>query len=80
MTRKLSTSEASALLAQTAIFGQLDPAALAGLASESTVRSYPRGQTVFHQGHVVSGHLLGDIGQDFSDLLDVRSQLATIGY
>jgi len=50
MTRKLSTSEASALLAQTAIFGQLDPAALAGLASESTVRSYPRGQTVFHQG------------------------------
>ena len=50
MTRKLSTSEASALLAGTVIFGQLDPATLAGLADESTIRPYRKGQRIFHQG------------------------------
>ena len=50
MTRKLSTSEAAALLAQTALFGQLDGVTLARLAEESTIRSYRKGQCVFQQG------------------------------
>ena len=50
MTRKLSASEATGLLAETALFGQLESATLARLADESTIRSYPKGQYIFQQG------------------------------
>ncbi|MEA2589561.1 MAG: hypothetical protein QOH66_2488 [Actinomycetota bacterium] len=50
VTRKLSASEVTGLLAETELFGHLDAGTLARLAAESTIRSYPKGQCIFQQG------------------------------
>ncbi|MDQ3646190.1 MAG: Crp/Fnr family transcriptional regulator [Actinomycetota bacterium] len=46
----MRSEDAAALLAQTQIFGELSPLALASVADRAIDRSYKKGQLIFHEG------------------------------